>query len=80
MDNPYVGNNLFVGQLVPKALPSSFMAALYERRPSVVISAGEPWRFSAFFMKRRAIQWRPIGEPPDQHLPFPTARLHKQDL
>ena len=33
------------------ALPSSFIAARYERRPSVVIFSGEPWRFSVFFMK-----------------------------
>lgn len=36
------------------ALPSSFIAAPYERNPSVVIASGEPWRFSVFFMKRSA--------------------------
>ena len=35
-------------------LPSIFSAALYEARPSVVITSGEPWRLSAFFMKVRA--------------------------
>lgn len=29
-------------------LPSSFIAALYGRSPSVVITSGEPWRLSAF--------------------------------
>jgi hypothetical protein len=32
------------------ALPSSFIAALYGRSPSVVIASGRPHRFSAFFM------------------------------
>src|ERR1700712_620739 len=36
------------------ALPRSFIAARYERRPSVVIFSGEPWRFSAFFMNVKA--------------------------
>jgi hypothetical protein len=36
------------------ALPSSLIAALYERRPSVVIASDEPWRFSAFFMNLSA--------------------------
>ena len=34
-------------------LPSSFIAALYERKPSVVIFSGDPWRLSDFFMKKR---------------------------
>ena len=32
------------------ALPSSFIAARYERRPPVVIFSGDPWRFIDFFM------------------------------
>jgi hypothetical protein len=32
-------------------LPSFFIAAWYERSPSVAIFSGDPWRFSAFFMK-----------------------------
>jgi hypothetical protein len=35
------------------ALPSSFIAARQERRPSVVIASGEPWRFNAFSMNLR---------------------------
>jgi hypothetical protein len=36
------------------AQPSSFITALYDRRPSVVIVSTLPWHFIAFLMKVRA--------------------------